>query len=292
MNLVALALATSVVGSATVEPVEPAASKPWESALARGDLAADTGDHAGAVAAYKQGLAAAGDAEPATQVDILRRLAKAQRTSYAHGGGYAALEGAEASLADAEVRCGAPELAEDEGCAQARQELTVVRQELTDARVRGEGIAPPSAPTPVAPVGTGTAVPPPMPPTPVNADRSADTARQHRTAEGLVTAGAVFMGVGGGVLVVLALPAWGLSAIAQDRADSDPLLATESTLQDRADRRRRFAIGSAIAGGALVVIGVPFLATGLSMRSRLRKEAAVGFVPTRDGFTLGVSGRF
>ncbi len=288
MNVVAVAVATCLAASGAVES---RVSDPWESALARGDLATDTGDHAGAVAAYREGLAAAAEAEPATQVDILRRLAKAQRTSYANGGGYAALEGAEASLADAEARCVAPELADDQGCVQARQELLTVRQELTDARVRGEGIEPPLAPTPVAPVSA--AVPPPPPPTPVGVDRSAQTEQQYRTADRFVIAGAVLMGVGGGALVLLALPAWGLSAIAQDRADSDPLLASETTLQDRADRRRRFAIGAAIAGGGLVVIGVPFLGAGLGMKSKLDKHtASVGVAPTRDGFTLGVTGRF
>jgi hypothetical protein len=91
-------------------------------------------------------------------------------------------------------------------------------------------------------------------------------------ANAMVTAGAVFTALGGGALVLLAAPAAIAGSLADQRADSEPILVSEAELRDRADRRFYFAKVSALAGLGSAVLGGVLLGVGLSRRGKIDRE--------------------
>lgn len=134
--------------------------------------------------------------------------------------------------------------------------------------------------TPALPVPS----PPPTPPDP-------SLARRLEVAEGLTITGATFLGLGGAAWLFLAVPALIAAEVATNRANDDPFLVSESELQTRAERRRRFArisfwsgLGGAAAGGILLGVGLGSRAK-LTRESNMPRRATLHLHPT-----LGLQG--
>ena len=130
------------------------------------------------------------------------------------------------------------------------------------------GPAPAAAvsPTPPAPV----VAPPPPAPRPIDPD----LVQRQKTATGLTTAGAVFMGLGGATWLFLSVPAIIAAEIAQQRADDGTVIVSESEIYARAERRRNFARTSFWVGLGGVVVGGIMLGVGLGSKARVEREIA------------------
>lgn len=122
---------------------------------------------------------------------------------------------------------------------------------------------------PTVPVAAPTAPVPAPPPTPPDPSLT----RRLEVAEGFTIAGATFLGLGGAAWLFLAVPALIAAEVATNRAADDPFLVSEAELQDRAERRRRFARISFWSGFGSVVGGGIMLGAGLGSRAKLTREA-------------------
>lgn len=138
----------------------------------------------------------------------------------------------------------------------------------------------------------------PYVPTPAELDLRAR--RKH--AERAAVAGYVFAGLGAATLLFLSLPALGAADVARDRAADDPVLTSETELENRAKRRIRFAKITALIGAGGLVAGGVMIGAGLGTRNKYdrelqriaaaRKHARLSpwFAPAGGG--LMISGRF
>lgn len=168
--------------------------------------------------------------------------------------------------------------------------------------------APPAA-APVPTAAAAAAADPGVADPAVADPETAELRRQNDSAERMVTAGFVVGGIGLGSAVILSGGALITAAWADARADDvqgeDPiLLANESELRGRADRRYRFAWISGIVTGSITVSGAILLGVGITRRNRTRDALADktrkptarvdGLVPWGDRATGGVvlHGRF
>ena len=131
----------------------------------------------------------------------------------------------------------------------------------------------PTSPAPTSiPVVPAPTVPPPAAATPFPSKPDPVLARRRRVAEGITIAGATFMGLGGAAWLFLAAPAVLAAEIAEDRAADDPVLVSETELQGRAERRRRFARITFWSGLGGVVVGGAMLGAGLGSKAKIERE--------------------
>lgn len=264
-------------------PVRAQPTNDYAAELARAEAAVQAGDDEAALAAYRAAYAKRPEGDEVARRDLLHAIGRAEARGYDTTGDMSALRRAEASLADAEDACGDDAVA----CAAIGADLQEVRRRL--GATAQPTVAAPSAP--VAAVPPAAAMQPTGAPS-LPPDDVIDRQRRLKTAEGVVITGAVFAGLGGTALVLLAMPAGIAAEIAEDRAADDPILVSEQELLERAERRRRFARISAIAGAGGLVLGGVMLGVGLGMRSKIKREATATAMMLEGGGGVALVGRF
>jgi hypothetical protein len=256
---------------------------PYRAEVERAEAAVLAGDDETALAAYRSAYAKRPKDDEVARRDLLHAIGRAEARRHGTTGDVAALRRAEASLADAEGACGEDAVA----CAAIGADLQAVRREL-GSEPEAASLSPAPVVAPVAPrPAMHATTAPPLPP-----DDVLDRQRRLKTADGVAITGAVFAGAGVVALLFLAAPAGIAAQVAEDRAADDPLLVSEQELLDRADRRRRFARISAIAGAGGLVFGGVMLGAGLGMRAKINKEAKATAMLLEGGGGVALVGRF
>lgn len=281
-SLLAAVIAAAVVLATTPAHAAPA-STDYSAEVARAEAAVAAGDDETALAAYRSAYAQRPEGDEIARRDLLHAIGRAEARQHGATGDMSALRRAEASLADAEAACGNDAVA----CAAIGADLQQVRSQL--GTESGPFVAAPTAP--VAPVPPAAAMQPTTAST-LPSDDAIDRQRRVKSAEGLVITGAVFAAAGGVALLLLAAPAGIAAEVAENRAEDDPILVSENELLERAERRRRFARISAIAGAGGLVLGGVLLGVGLGMRSKIKREAAATAMMLEGGGGVALVGRF
>lgn len=256
---------------------------PYRAEVERAEAAALAGDDETALAAYRSAYAKRPKDDEVARRDLLHAIGRAEARLHGTTGDVAALRRAEASLVDAESACGDDAVA----CAAIGADLQQVRSRL-GSEAEPAPVAPAPVVTPVAPrPAMQPTTAPSLPP-----DEVLDRQRRLKTADGVAITGAVFAGAGVVALLFLAAPAGIAAQVAEDRAADDPILVSEQELLDRADRRRRFARISAIAGAGGLVLGGVLLGAGLGMRAKINREAKATAMLVEGGGGVALLGRF
>jgi hypothetical protein len=281
-----VALSTGWPAGARARTIAATAPNAYAEALAEGDARAKAGDDAAAIESWRSAYAAAAE-DPAARRDVLARIGAAHQRRFEAQGDAAELRRAEASLADAAKLCDGP-AADDVACASIRADLEQVQGRVAaiDRPSTQSGSGVPTSMQPAPPP-----VVQPTQPSPEVIDRS----ERMKSAENVAIAGYVFAGLGGATLLFVSVPYVIAAEIAEDRAEDNPILVSEEELYERRDNRLRVARISALIGGSSLLFGGIFIGTGLGIRHKIKKEAAVAraapwFGPNGGG--VAVVGRF
>lgn len=139
--------------------------------------------------------------------------------------------------------------------APVQQQLAMLEKILKDT-----GTPAATAPAPVA--ASGPAMSP-------------EAAERLRTYDKLTTLGIISLSLGGGTLLVGALPAWLLRNRALSNAADERFYVEEQKYIERARRRQTAAYVMLGVGSALVALGIAGVAVGAGGRARMRRDMAV-----------------
>jgi hypothetical protein len=146
----------------------------------------------------------------------------------------------------------------------AAQARAPVQQQIASLEqvLASQGPPPPTSATPAAVAPTGPGLTP-------------EQAERRRTYDKLSTWGIVSLSLGGGLLVVGALPAWLLRDRALTNAADESYYVEEQRFIERARRRHHAALAMLGIGCGLAVLGITSIAIGAGGRARLRREMVV-----------------
>lgn len=186
-----------------------------------------------------------------------------------------------------------------------RAEAAPTESEPEDLGWGEEDEAPPpvqDTPAPETPPPPASTAEPPTPESYVPTPEEVDLRERRKHAERAAIAGYVFTGLGGLTLLFLSLPALGAADVARDRAADDPVLTSETELENRAKRRVRFAKITALIGLGGLVTGGVMIGAGLGTRNKYdrelqriaaaRRQARLSPWVDPSGAGLAISGRF
>jgi hypothetical protein len=96
---------------------------------------------------------------------------------------------------------------------------------------------------------------------------------RNQKAGTMIRGGVSILAAGVASVLVISLPLYAASKIARTRAGSEPILAEEEELLERANRREVASIVIGSLGGALVITGIVLASVGGSRRAAVRREA-------------------